>query len=305
MATYTKDQLTQYFQRIRYSPQYDKLSTDPLHFLTELQMYHMAAVPFESLSLHYSKHRIISIDPEDLFQKVVRNGQGGYCMEVNTFFGAVLRSLGFFLIGVGGRVKSPALGYKGWDHMVNLVTINNKRYLVDVGFGADGPLQPVLLEDNHMIPLIGPAQARLQYKSLEEHTDPSQRVWVYSTQETKDAPWTDRYSFVEIEFFPADFEVINLRMSTTPQSFFVQSVMCIRTQLNFEKNGITSVVILFKDTVKKRFRVSESGVESSQTELLAELKTEDDRAKALDKHFGIVLRPEEQRAIRGLASELR
>ncbi|KAM7215216.1 hypothetical protein V8F06_009439 [Rhypophila decipiens] len=305
MATYTKDQLTQYFRRIIYSPKYDKLSTDPLSFLTELQMYHMAAVPFESLSLHYSKHRIISIDPEDLFQKIVRNGRGGYCMEVNTFFGTVLRSLGFFLIGVGGRVKSPVLGYKGWDHMVNLVTISNKRYLVDVGFGADGPLQPVLVEDNHTIPLIGPAQARLQYKSLEEHTDPSQRVWVYSTQEMKDSPWTDRYSFVEIEFFPADFEVINLRMSTTPQSFFVQSVMCTRTALNSEKNGVKAVVILFKDTVKRReVAVTENG-KDVHTYVVSKFETEEDRLLALDGYFGIVLRPEEKRAIRGLASELR
>lgn len=124
MATYTKDQLARYFQRIGYSPtriapQDDNTTTitttaDPLGLLTELQMHHMATVPFESLSLHYSKHRIISLDTEDLFQKIVENRRGGYCMEVNTFFATVLRSLGFTLISAGGRVKSPVLGYKGW-----------------------------------------------------------------------------------------------------------------------------------------------------------------------------------------------
>lgn len=180
--------------------------------------------------------------------------------------------------------------------MVNLVTINDQRYLVDVGFGADSPPQPIPLEHDHTFSLVGPARGRLQYRNLEEHTDPNQRVWVFSSQENESAEWKDRCSFVEIEFFPQDFEVMNLRMSTTPQSFFVQSVVCLTTVLD-EKKGIKGLLTLFKDTVKRRV--------GSETEVLEELKTEEQRVKALERYFRIVLRPEEQRGIRGLASELR
>lgn len=79
-----------------------------------LQLRHMARVPFESLTLHYSKHHRLSLDLEDLFEKIVGKGRGGYCMEVNAFFGAVLRSLGYTLINVGGRVKAGDGEYKGW-----------------------------------------------------------------------------------------------------------------------------------------------------------------------------------------------
>jgi hypothetical protein len=36
-------------------------------------------------------------------------------MEVNSFFAAVLRSVGFTLFSAGGRVKQPNGGYKGWS----------------------------------------------------------------------------------------------------------------------------------------------------------------------------------------------
>jgi arylamine N-acetyltransferase len=88
-------------------------SDDALSFLAELQKRNLASVPFEDVSLHYSKHRLLSLDPDDLFDKIVTNSRGGYCMEVNCFFGTVLRSLGFTVTNVGGRVNGPN-GYGGW-----------------------------------------------------------------------------------------------------------------------------------------------------------------------------------------------
>lgn len=114
MHTYTEEQLARYLERIGY--RHDartQASTDPLGCLTALQRHHMARVPFESLSLHYSRYRLLSLDPEDLFKKIVDNRRGGYCMEVNAFFATVLRTLGFTLFCAGGRVRGPN-GYKGW-----------------------------------------------------------------------------------------------------------------------------------------------------------------------------------------------
>lgn len=181
--------------------------------------------------------------------------------------------------------------------MVNLVTIHGQRYLVDVGFGSNGPPNPVPLEHNHEFIGIAPMRGRLQYRNLEEHTDPSQRVWVYSAQENGDAPWKDMYHFVETEFMSGDFEVMNLRTMTTPQSFFVQSVMCMCTILNEESGKPVGLLILHRDYVKRRM--------GADSEIIEHLESEEQRVKALAKHFGIVLSPEEQGGIRGLASELR
>jgi arylamine N-acetyltransferase len=207
--------------------------------------------------------------------------------------------------------------------MVNIVTIDNTRYLVDVGFGSNGPTHPVPMKDGHIFPGVSPARGRLQYTKLEEHTDPNQRVWLFSGQQHQQQQereeggpvWRDFYAFVDIEFFPADFEVMNLRTMTAPQSYFVQTVLCMRTMLDVtdlelqlhnnkrrQPNNVSEqqpegLLILHKDQIKKRIGENSDVIEKFDTEM--------QRIEALEKYFGIVLSFEEQRAIRGMASELR
>ena len=181
--------------------------------------------------------------------------------------------------------------------MVNLVNVEGKRYLVDVGFGSNGPMRPALVESGHEFTSIAPFRGRLDFKNIEQHTDPSQRIWVYSSQEKPDAEWKEMYCFADIEFFPADFGVMNLSTMTKPQSYFVQTVLAMRTILNAEAGDAEGVMILHGDYIKRRL--------GGKSEILETLETEEQRIKALEKHFQIVLKPEEQRAIRGLATELK
>lgn len=106
---YTEEQLALYFARIGLSgpqvPKDHQHGGDPLALLAELQKRQIAHVPFEDLDLHYSTHHMLSLDLDDLFEKIVVRRRGGYCMETNTFFAAVLRSLGFTLITCGAKVK--------------------------------------------------------------------------------------------------------------------------------------------------------------------------------------------------------
>jgi arylamine N-acetyltransferase len=180
--------------------------------------------------------------------------------------------------------------------MVNIVTIENQRYLVDVAFGADGPCRPLPLIHGHESPGIFPQLYRLTYTLLPQHTDNSQRTWVYSYRQSDD-PWTDGYSFTEVEFFPADYEVMNLSTMTTPQSFFVQVVLCVKTLLNKDSKDAEGVLTLFQNEVKKRMGGTKEVVET--------LRSETDRVRALEKWFGIVLTEEERRGIVGLVTELK
>ncbi|KAK3987117.1 arylamine N-acetyltransferase, pineal gland isozyme NAT-3 [Cladorrhinum sp. PSN332] len=304
MATYTDEQISRYLKHIGYPSSLkdarELMASEPLEFLKTVQILHMAKVPFESVSLHYSIHRTLSLDPEDLFVKIVEQRRGGYCMEVNAFFAAVLRSLGFKLISVGGRVNG-AEGYKGWDHMLNLVRINDKRYVADVGFGSNGPPFPYPLENGHDFVGIAPARGRLQYRTVDQLTDPEQKVWVYSVKPDEETPWRDAYCFAEIEFMPGDFEVMNLRTMTSPRSFFVQSVMCMRTILGDDTCTLgpkpIGKMILHRDYVKRAI--------GEKTEIIEKLQSEKERVVALEKYFGIKLSAGEQRAIGGLASELK
>ena len=84
---FNPNQLSQYLKHISFPP--DIPTSYTLAYLSELQKYHLATVPFENLTLHYSKYHLLSLDPQDLFKKVVSRRMGGYCMENNAFFGTV------------------------------------------------------------------------------------------------------------------------------------------------------------------------------------------------------------------------
>lgn len=180
--------------------------------------------------------------------------------------------------------------------MVNIVTIAGQRYLVDVGFGSRGALHPVPMIDGHEFVGLAAARGRLDHRRLEEHADPNQRVWMYSVREGEDRLWRTQYHFVETEFLAADFEVMNLRTMTAPQSFFVQSVMCMWTLLDEKKESPVGLLILHRDYVKRQL--------GAVSEVVKRFQSEEERVEALEKYFGIVLNSEERGGIKGLASEL-
>ena len=121
MEPYTPSQLTTYLSHISYPS-----ATFPpptLETLRRLAAHHLAAVPFESLSLHYSPTRRLTLDPSALLAKITGNGvggkRGGYCMEINTVLACVLKGLGFDVYSVGGRIsfatdRREGEGYGGW-----------------------------------------------------------------------------------------------------------------------------------------------------------------------------------------------
>jgi len=226
-------------------------------------------------------------------------------MENNTFFGIVLRSLGYTLFNAGGRVSDATDGrsgggYMGFGHMVNIVTIEGQRYLVDVGFGAPCAPHPMPLIPDYICRGIPPQSLRLEYKQLKQHTDASQRAWVYSHRESDDADWFEDYSFLEVEFLPGDYEVMNLSTMTRPQSFFTQVVVCVRIMLDEEAKDIEGRVILLNNEVRTRTRSSKG-----QLTVVEKLENEAQRVKALEKWFGIALSEDEKKGVIGLATELK
>jgi arylamine N-acetyltransferase len=124
-VNYNPSQLDAYLSRIGFPdvprPTSENITSSyGLEYLRRLQKYQQQACPFENLNLHYAKHVIKSIEARDLYEKFVVKRWGGTCTENNTFFGIVLRSLGFRARPVGARVNvaldggSKGGGYGGW-----------------------------------------------------------------------------------------------------------------------------------------------------------------------------------------------
>jgi len=286
----------------------------------------MATVPFENLALHYSTHHSITLDPECLFEKVVGRGRGGYCMENNCFFGTVLRTLGYAMVSVGARVSNATNGradggytglygargrassevlpdtciliYSCSSHMVNIVTVDGKRYMVDVGFGSNGPTHPLPLVDGEVSVGIAPEELRLLWTSIAQNTDPTQKLWVFQHRNDSQSPWQDAYCFTDLEFLPVDYEVMNFRISQSRTSWFTYMIVCVKTVLEVldEEQEVVGTVMLVGNEVKRRVK--------GKTELLVTCKTEEERVQALEKWFDIHLTYEERKGIMGMVTEL-
>lgn len=136
-----------------------------------------------------------------------------------------------------------------------------------------------------------------------------------SQAKSGDGAWEPQYCFSTLEFMPQDYEVMNLYTSTSPRLFFTQKLVCTRFLLEGEDGNclpgvapadedearlvdakIVGQIILNENVVKRRI--------GDRSEVVEECQTEQDRAKALEKWFGIRLTVGEKRGIRGMVSEL-
>ena len=107
----------------------------------QLMRAHLSRVPFENLDVYFQ--RGVATDRRWSLAKVLDQGRGGWCFELNGAFAALLESLGFDvrLLGAAVLLGGPS---KVVDHLALEVMIEGRPYLVDVGFG-EGFARPLPL----------------------------------------------------------------------------------------------------------------------------------------------------------------
>ena len=181
--------------------------------------------------------------------------------------------------------------------MVNIVTLaDGKKYMVDVGFGSNGPTQPLPLDTEHShLKNIAPADVRLLYDSIPENTNRSQKLWIYQHRNDEQSPWLPMYCFTELEFLPQDYETMNFQTSQSRTSWFTYKVAVVKMIL--EEEEVVGTLMLVGGDLKRRMK--------GRTEDLKACKIEEDRVQALGEWFGIKLEDEERAGIRGMVTELR
>ena len=313
-----------------------QIEASPLKAISTLMRLHLSSIPWGNLSLHYSTHHTISITPPShVFNKLITRNHGGYCMEQNLLFATILRSLGYAVYLTGARI-SNALdltgaardkeGYSGWGHMVLFVThpsISGERYLVDVGFGSGNALSPIPLADGAEVPCQPGQKGRIVRRRLAASTQvPKQEMWVYQNkiegkEDVGEEGWTNAYCFGEGEWFEEDFVANNFKTSRSLGSWFTWMFVMTRMilggdkaagridggekKVNGEKEGEAEVVgsvTIFGANLTRR-------LSGGQSEVLRELKSEEERVEALKEWFGIELADEEREGIRGMVTGLK
>ena len=195
--------------------------------------------------------------------------------------------------------QDPSILTRRRSHMINLVTIGDQKYMIDVGFGPNGATRPLPLRKDSPDEFthIAPASMRLVWKNLAENTDLNQRLWVYQHRIDNHSDFQDMYCFTELEFLRQDYFLMNYFTSTHQKIWFTQKVICAKMVMGGPDEDAIIGVIILQDNVKMR--------SNGKTEVHEEFKSEDDRVSALERRFGISLSRSECEGIRGMVSEIR
>ncbi|MFE6059692.1 arylamine N-acetyltransferase [Streptomyces sp. NPDC056431] len=204
--------LDAYLARIGYEAERDGELAPDLPTLTALHRAHVRAVPFENLDVALG--RPVPLDLKSLQAKLVERRRGGYCYEQNSLFAAVLERIGFTVTGRGARNRSRGAALPPVTHALLVVVIEGEQWLADVGFGWQGPLEPVPLRDGARV-----EQSGWTFGMVVEDEG------IHVLRSLRPQGWTDLYAFSPQTLYPADFTVMNHYSSSHPQSRFLGQVV--------------------------------------------------------------------------------
>lgn len=195
---------------------------------------------------------------------------------------------------------------------MNLVTIAGTKYLLDGGFGPQGPPRPVSVLDGVESTQIEPAQMRFVHEPIPEFLDKTQRVWVYQYRRVQSGDWTPMYCFTDFEFTAADVESMNFAPWLNKQTFFTHKVVVVRftTSLELIENDaepgspgeqelqgeINGSITINNDVLKWR--------RDGNKVFEWRFKNEEERVIALRRYFGIMLDEQDREAIKFTAAEV-
>jgi N-hydroxyarylamine O-acetyltransferase len=194
-----------------------------LDTLRLLQLRHTGVFPFENLATISGAP--VLIDLPSIEEKILVGGRGGYCYELNNLFFALLLELGFDARAISGRVvmNQPEGSWTARTHRLSLVTIDDVRYISDVGFGGMVPTAPLLLDTE-----AEQATPHEPYR-IEKQVDG------YMLQAKVAGEWRSMYLFDLQRQEDIDYTIGNWYVSTHPESPFSQRLMVARTGEGWRK----------------------------------------------------------------------
>lgn len=271
-AALTEAQVRGYLKRLGICPAEGKLPDPDLGLLNQLVEAHQKRVPFENIDV-FRGNLPISLSITDLYEKIVVNGRGGYCFELNGLFVCLLRTLGYDAWSCGCRILRGNQEIHPVLHRGNIIRLESGLYFCDVGFGGPMPAYAVLLESGKHQKI-----GQEEYWPVEEEHGWWSLVRMKRGQQDDYAPEASAGECVELMFQtalmePADFVPLNYFVSEPSDSFFRSRMMVnLRTDTGY------------RDVSDMTFTVKENGRLTRR-----ELSGEEERCQVLKTYFGICL----------------
>ena len=133
-----------------------------IHALSELIEAHLYMIPFENISkLNYKLRQNDSgiQNLKSFLDGIEHSHFGGTCYSNNFYFSLLLGNLGYQIMLCGADMSNPDV------HIVSVVTIDSREYLVDVGYAAPFWMPIPLDLDSDVIIQLGSDRYRLKPKN--------------------------------------------------------------------------------------------------------------------------------------------
>lgn len=184
-----------------------------LHLVARLQALHVAKYSFSSVNA--LQNLFLSNDPEQLFKRLITEQQGGYCFEHNKIFYLALQALGFDVEILIARVMLNGQHDNPRSHRLTLLTLEGKKYLVDVGFGVSTPIVPLAIDQSGIV-----VDGLNKYRIVRD----GNIITVHQQQ-----PEEKFLYCVELaEFFESDCEIAHFYSHQHPSAAFVNNLVASR-----------------------------------------------------------------------------
>ena len=180
--------------------------------LKKLHFAHCTTVPYENLDI--IRGIPLRLDDEGLYQKVVEEGKGGYCFELNGLFAWLLRELGYKVTEYASRYLRGESSIPMRRHRVLRVEAADGVYCADVGIGEVCPRYPLKLVEGLEQP---------QFDECYRFDKDEFLGWVL--MDYYKGQWRQFYSFTEEPQLPQDYVALSCYCEKHPDSPFIHAEM--------------------------------------------------------------------------------
>jgi N-hydroxyarylamine O-acetyltransferase len=238
-----------------------------LDTLNRLIFAHAHAISYETLDIMLG--RPPRLDVPTLQSKMIASGRGGYCFEQNMLFRTGLRSLGYSITSLQGRVvrglaidaPRPAI------HMLLQVALPEGTYLADVGFGNLAPTAALRLtpgieqETPHEVMRFIDVGGELTLQAKLKHG------------------WQHIYRVIPYPRYDGEYEITNWYTATHPDAPYLTNIIAAKPGPNRTRVTMYNARVTVRDAdghSEKRW-----------------LKTESEFADALRGEFGLNMSDQE------------
>lgn len=169
---------------------------------------------FNNIDILLSEREILSLEKEDLVEKLITRKRGGYCFENNQYFFNFLKDKGYEVNRYLGRVVYGKSNDVPRTHQMTIVNLKEGKFLADVGFGPYTPGVAVPMSGESVTAFNGNIYRLVKLNEFD-----------YQLETLREGEYFSLYQFNLMEYKNADFKMSNYYTNTHNDSKFTTSLV--------------------------------------------------------------------------------